>query len=607
MKRKKVLYLNRTVIWMTMIGYISLMILLLFMDWYLIGEYQRENRERGANVLQSYMDKTEEAMGSVEGILREVYLYDADFTRLADDDFIRVIEAELEKEMEEDKTLVFNSEAEREALVKVRREAAEFDCTYRLTQNLRNRLSIDESLHGYYLFYRNFERCYYGVDLENIKATQSRTLQRTLKDTYAGGQKIPRNWTVINSGDENLCLIVFYQKGAATLFGAHSLENAVNSMSENMGKSVDVYFVQDGFALNDEQQVESLGLSRITQDFSEIYSGRIKNRYVYGQRLKNTGLWIFMSVNYNIWSIMNLPQMLLLLAAVASVFCVVGLLLFMKKELVYPLRQLTDSMNHIRVDSDYEIPQRSFRFRELQEVNDTLSIMIKEIEKQKMRTYEEIIEKQKATMQYLQLQLKPHFYLNGLKTLNALAMENKTDKMQELILSLSAHMRYLLQTERETIPLFMELEFVENYVNLQKHVTGRRVECHIHMDEDVRTWIVPVLCVQTFVENSIKYVKFGSMNVLLEIEINTVLLSTEDGRFLDLTVSDNGQGYPENILEEINGDSTKGSRSVGINNIKRRCRILYGDTVEYLFYNHDGAVSEIILPEVEANESVDRG
>lgn len=592
--RRKTLYLNRTVIWMTMVGYISLMILLLFMDWYLIGEYQRENRERGANVLQSYMDKTEEAMGSVEGILREVYLYDDDFTKLADDDFVS------------GDVPVFKTEEEREAYIQLRREAAEFDCTYRLTQNMRNRMSIDESLHGYFLFYRNFERSYYGVDLENIKSTESGTLNRTLKDAYAGGQKKPRNWTVIESGG-NLCLVVFYQKGAATLFGAHSLENAANSMSENMGKSVDVYFVQDGFPLNYSQQAEKLGLSRVTQDYSDVYSGRIKNHYVYGQRLKNTGLWIFMSVNYNIWSVMNLPQMLLLLAAVASIFCVVGLVLFMKKELVYPLRQLTDSMNHIRVDSDYEIPQRSFRFHELQEVNDTLGIMIKEIEKQKMRTYEEIIEKQKATMQYLQLQLKPHFYLNGLKTLNALAMENKTDKMQELILSLSAHMRYLLQTERETIPLCMELEFVGNYVNLQKHVTGRRVECHIRMDDDVRTWIVPVLCVQTFVENSIKYVKFGSMNVVLEIEINAVLLATEDGRFLDLTVSDNGQGYPDNILEEINGDPMKGSRSVGINNIKRRCRILYGDTVEYIFYNHDGAVSEIILPEVEANEPADRG
>ena len=56
-------------------------------------------------------------------------------------------------------------------------------------------------------------------------------------------------------------------------------------------------------------------------------------------------------------------------------------------------------------------------------------------------------------------------------------MEGHTDKMQELILNLSVHLRYLLQAEQELVPLKMELNFVENYVNMQKHVTGRPVSC----------------------------------------------------------------------------------------------------------------------------------
>ena len=66
--------------------------------------------------------------------------------------------------------------------------------------------------------------------------------------------------------------------------------------------------------------------------------------------------------------------------------------------------------------------------------------MVSEIEKQKMLSYEETIEKQKAQMQYLQLQLKPHFYLNGLKTLNALTLARDWEKSQELILHISEQM-----------------------------------------------------------------------------------------------------------------------------------------------------------------------
>ena len=52
--------------------------------------------------------------------------------------------------------------------------------------------------------------------------------------------------------------------------------------------------------------------------------------------------------------------------------------------------------------------------------------------------------------------------------------------------------------------------------------------------------------------------------------------------------------------------------SVGINNLKRRCRLLYGDLVQYGFYNEPGAVSDLVLPwrkgmEGPENEHTDCG
>ena len=180
----------------------------------------------------------------------------------------------------------------------------------------------------------------------------------------------------------------------------------------------------------------------------------------------------------------------------------------------------------------------------------------------------------------------------------ALAQEKQTDRIQELILNLSKHLRYLLQAEQETVLLHKELEFVQNYVELQKHITGRPVFCTITSEERVRDWKVPMLAVQTFVENSIKYARLGGGSIPLEIQITAECLETEEGNYLDLIIRDNGHGYPEDILEEINGDPKVGIRSVGINNIKRRCQFLYGEKAEYRFENEDGAVSELVLPEV---------
>ena len=109
--------------------------------------------------------------------------------------------------------------------------------------------------------------------------------------------------------------------------------------------------------------------------------------------------------------------------------------------------------------------------------------------------------------------------------------------------------------------------------------------------------MVPILAVQTFVENSVKYARLGGSSMPLLIQITASCLQTEEGNFLDLIVQDNGYGYPEEILEEINGDASSGNRCVGINNIKRRCKILYGERAEYSFANCDGALSELIIPE----------
>ena len=70
----------------------------------------------------------------------------------------------------------------------------------------------------------------------------------------------------------------------------------------------------------------------------------------------------------------------------------------------------------------------------MQRTIDTVNVMVDEIQKQKMTLYEQTIENQKAQMQYLTMQLKPHFYLNGLKTLNALAMNGENEKMQNVII-----------------------------------------------------------------------------------------------------------------------------------------------------------------------------
>ena len=90
----------------------------------------------------------------------------------------------------------------------------------------------------------------------------------------------------------------------------------------------------------------------------------------------------------------------------------------------------------------------------------------------------------------------------------------------------------------------------------------------------------------------------------LTIWIQIHELETEDGTFLDIYIKDNGTGFPEGVLEIINGPVINGSTCVGINNLKRRCTILYGDKFEYEFTSDPGAVVSYIIPYHKREEQV---
>ena len=78
-----------------------------------------------------------------------------------------------------------------------------------------------------------------------------------------------------------------------------------------------------------------------------------------------------------------------------------------------------------------------------------------------------------------------------------------------------------------------------------------------------------------------------------------MILGEGKERFADLMVQDNGDGFSEEVLREINAEDDKiyTESHVGLRNIRHRFRLIYGDKVVFAFYNTAGGpVSEIIVP-----------
>lgn len=560
MEKRKSLSMRKTMLLIMMTGYTALLILLLSISWYLIVSYQRENRAREMGVLTEYVNRTEKVMQNIDRHLYDVYAYNQNFDKLSG----------------------------------ILSDVENYNNAYTLRESLKNKVLIDENIHGYFLYYDRLSLSWYSVNSDKIKPEKTSELNKKIKIHINDTQKM-RNWSVLADQDD-VFLLISSRKNNAAISAVHNLADVKRQLQSEMDKKIEMVFINDGIVLQGKEFASQLNLKLEINQALKSFSKKIGNYYVYAERIEKTGLWVFMVTDYNLWNIMNLQQVFLLCLTFGSALAVAVLYRYIKKQLVYPLRELTNIMNQIRVGELHDVPILEIRFKELKDVNETLGSMVKQLEEQKLLVYEEIIEKQKAQMQYLQLQIAPHFFLNALKTLNVLSENAESEKMQELILKLSLHMRYLMQGEREIVPLSEEIEFVKNFIQLQKEMSDRNISCEFDIDPSVENWKVPVLCIQTFVENSIKYVNTQSRFSPLLLKVQAVLLCAAQEHFIDLIISDNGQGYSPAVLQEINAECVKGNQNIGINNIKRRLRLLYGEKAEYSFTNQDGAISELIIP-----------
>lgn len=93
----------------------------------------------------------------------------------------------------------------------------------------------------------------------------------------------------------------------------------------------------------------------------------------------------------------------------------------------------------------------------------------------KITSYEKELEAKHAKLQYLQLQIRPHFYLNCLKNLYALAETKQYHSIQNTILALSGYLRFIFRDNMKRIPLSQELRSIRDYMQLRLSPAARPV------------------------------------------------------------------------------------------------------------------------------------
>jgi hypothetical protein len=182
---------------------------------------------------------------------------------------------------------------------------------------------------------------------------------------------------------------------------------------------------------------------------------------------------------------------------------------------------------------------------------------------------EEITKQQLQTeLHLLKSQINPHFLFNTLNSIYSLSFSDGA-KTGDAVLKLSKIMRYTLdEANNNTVLLSHEIEFINNYIALQKTRLTNKTTIHFEIDnnEEASLTRIPPLLFISFVENAFKY------------GVSTQHLSVIDIR---IGVQD------KKVFFNCNNDILPGPRSLekstgtGINNVERRLHLLFDSKYEF--------------------------
>lgn len=218
-------------------------------------------------------------------------------------------------------------------------------------------------------------------------------------------------------------------------------------------------------------------------------------------------------------------------------------------------------------------------------------------------------------LRYLRAQLNPHFLFNTLNSIYSLSLQ-KSDKTPDVVLKLAGIMRYLVEDcNQEKIPLNMEIEFIENYLDIEK--IRHKADIRFVVEGPTEGVMIEPFLFISFIENGFKHALDNSYSnsfiyITLTSEPGQITLTVINNTNIDIeTQSKKLQGtgirnsknllellYPgEYALNIIQTDTQIPKKSLTrIKNARERLKSLYPDshTLDVILNNNAFTVSLII-------------
>ena len=284
-------------------------------------------------------------------------------------------------------------------------------------------------------------------------------------------------------------------------------------------------------------------------------------------------------------------QMWYLLVASILLLAVIGISGIISREITKPIRSLRDSMRKVQ-NGQFDTHVEVITENEIGSLGRSFNLMTSEIQALMEQNVYEQKQKRKSELKALQAQINPHFLYNTLDSIIWMSEAGENDEVVEMTSALARLLRQSISNDQEEVELEKEIEYVKNYLTIQKMRYKDKLEFFIYVDPRVAHVPIIKLVLQPLVENAIYHgIKYKETKGNLKIYARPV-----DGR-VEIVVADDGIGMDEDVMEHIFDEHRKEQKrnGVGVPNVQKRLKLQYGSEYGIRYESVKGAGTKAVI------------
>ena len=297
--------------------------------------------------------------------------------------------------------------------------------------------------------------------------------------------------------------------------------------------------------------------------------------------------------------------LLMVLISVWVTCMLTALVGFLRKALLIPTQNLKELLDKYQ-DAGDGAEMEEKKKASIEDAYEILDQLGKSADRMAGQLYASELEKKQLAINFRNLQIRPHFFVNCLMMLSAMAESGEAEKVNQLTVCLANYFRYIMHDCMDMVTVEQEVSHMRDVIHINDEWNNYKIEFFCDIEAGTEKCEVPVLLISTFLENSIKHAVGRDGTLRIDLCVRS------EKNQLCIRISDNGAGFQEEFLERFRkGDFPKEEqgRHIGISNALQRLNLIYGGRASIALScgENGGACVEIRIPQEGIYEAADCG